>query len=111
MERMVKIVAPLGVQFEAARFARGEETRVIEITLGDERQVASGGGGQFLDFALQLFEKRLGGRVHNRVHGVEAKAVELKIAQTTSRRCRKKSGALRRCPAPSKLRAEPHGVE
>jgi hypothetical protein len=57
VEGVMKVIAPLGRDAVAADFGRPHHPRVVQVTLGDEHEVASELGRERLDFSRQLFKE------------------------------------------------------
>src|SRR5215207_819282 len=77
----MEVVVPLRRQPESTSLASGDETRVVEIGLGDDRQGPPERGGQCVDLARELLEQVSRGVVDELVNSVEAEAIDVVIAQ------------------------------
>ena len=62
VQGVVDVVVPLGVEPVAAGLARGDQPRVVEVGLGDQRQRPAEVGRQRLDLDRQLLEQVRRGR-------------------------------------------------
>ena len=85
VQAVVDVVGPLRVQPVPAALAGGDHLRVVEVGLGDERQRPPQMGRQRLDLDGQLLQHVPGARVVQGVHGVEAQAVDVEVAQPHQR--------------------------
>ena len=78
-ERMMEVVAPLGVVREAAAIARQKDTGVVEVALSDEMDVAVQVGGLVVDGVGEFGEEWGCGLVVDGVNGVEAEGVDVEF--------------------------------
>src|SRR5690606_5074361 len=81
VDGMVEVIAPLTVEAEAARLARRDELRVIEVGFGDERERAALRGTQGGNLDRHLLEHMDGTGVDERVDGIEPQPVDAVVAQ------------------------------
>ncbi len=81
MQRVVEVVVPLRVEAVAARVARRDEARVVQVALGHDPEGAAERGAEHLHALGQLLEEVDGRVVDDRVHGVEAKSIDMVIAE------------------------------
>src|SRR5688572_22573065 len=81
MQRMMEIIAPLGVDTVTADLLGADDFRIVEIALGDHDQMPAALGLQFDHLAGQLFKKMGSRGVDQRVHRIEAQPIEVIIAQ------------------------------
>src|SRR4029453_4220605 len=88
---MVEIVAPLGVDAVTADFPWPYDSRVVEIALGDERQVTPRLCLKFGHLRSQLFKKMYRRGIDDGVHGVDAQSVEVIVLEPHERIVAKES--------------------
>ena len=91
MQRVVKIVAPLSMDTIATDFPWPYNPRVVEITLGNQRQVTTGLGLKLRNLTSQLFEKMHRRGIKDGVHGVDAQPVEVIVPEPHQRVVAEKS--------------------
>src|SRR5216683_658958 len=85
MERMVPIVRPGRVESISAYIAAANQTRVVGVRFGDQQHRPMKRRGQRIDLAGQLLEYVLWGLVNDRVHRVQAQAVDVVLANPHQR--------------------------
>src|SRR5260370_20649843 len=85
MERMMPIVRPRRVESMSAYVAAGNQTRVVGVRFGDQQHRPMKRRGQRIDLAGQLLEYVLWGLVNDRVHRVQAQAVDVVLANPHQR--------------------------
>ena len=103
VQAVVDVVAPLGVQPVAAGLARGDQPRVVEVGLGDQRQRPAQVRRQRLHLDRQLLQQVRGAVVVQRVHGVEPQPVDVEVAQPHQRVVDRRTGAPASECGPSRL--------
>src|SRR4029453_5869554 len=91
MQRVVEIVAPLGVDAVAADLPWTDNSRVVEIALGDKCQVTARLRLKLGPFTSQLFEKMYRRSINDGVHGVNAQSVEVVVFEPHQRIVTKES--------------------
>jgi hypothetical protein len=119
VEGVVEVVAPLRVGAVAARLAPPDEARVVQVALEDHPERAAERRGERPDARRDLFEEVDGRRVDDRVHGVQAEAVQMVVAEphagvgeeelphlVAPRAVEAHGGAPRRAVAVGEVRAE-----
>src|SRR5215475_15953328 len=77
----MEIVAPLRVHAIAACFDGFDEARIVQVALGDDYVKPTCFGFESADFCTKLLHEVNGGSIHVGVHGVEAQAVDVIVAQ------------------------------
>ncbi len=85
VQGVVEVVVPLRVQPEAALRARGHQTRVVQVGLGDQEQRPARLGGQRVDGGRQFLQEVARARVLQRVHRVQPQPVDPVLAQPRQR--------------------------
>ncbi len=103
VERVVEVVAPDGVEAEAAERPLPHEAGVVGVALGDHVDRTAERRRLGVDGSRELLEERPGRSVHERVDGVEPEAVHVKVADPVE-------GVLEE-EAPHLVRAGPVEVE
>src|SRR6202043_2989713 len=73
-QRVVKIIAPLGIDLIAARLASGDNAGIVQVTLGNEDFAAAEHGLERASLDGELLQEMNGGAVNEGVHCVEAEA-------------------------------------
>ena len=81
VKRMMKIVAPLGIDVEASLFRRPDEARIVQIALGDQITFASALVAKGSDPFRQFPQKRLRAKVVDGVDGIEPQSVDMILTQ------------------------------
>src|ERR1700688_2554418 len=81
MQRVMEILVPLRIESVAAGLAGYDDPRLVEVTLGDQNQMAAERSCEDLDFGGELLEKMDRAGVEERVHGVDAQTVEMVVPQ------------------------------
>src|SRR5688572_344597 len=81
MERMMYVITPLRIDVKSSHLPRPYDARIIQITLGDEDQMPAEMRHQFVNLGSELFKKRDRRCIHNCMHGVESKAINVVVAQ------------------------------
>ena len=81
VHRVVEVVAPLGVQSEAAGLARGDQARVVEVGLRDQRQRPALVRRHRGHLDRHLLEQVQLGLVVQRVHGVQPQPVDVVVGE------------------------------
>jgi len=105
-EGVVEVVAPLRIHSVASGFERGDEARIVEVAFGDDDVAAAGVSLEPADFGGELFHEVDGRAVGVGVHGVEAKAIEMVVAEPQEALSQKKRRDSQ-LPRSSKLTASP----
>src|SRR3569833_991323 len=77
MHRVVKIVAPLRIETEAACLARCNEFRIVEVALRNESKIAAQMCGKPVYLRGKLFEKMHRRPIVKGMYRIQAKAVEM----------------------------------
>ncbi len=85
VDGVVEVVAPLRVEPVAVRLARGDELRVVEVGLRDERERTPDVRGQHVDLHRELLEEVRRRVVHERVHRIQAQRVDVVVAEPHER--------------------------
>src|SRR5580765_3926366 len=81
MHGMMKIVAPLRGHAQSAFATRTQYSRVVQVTLGDQRNDSAASVSESVDFIRQFSEKRNRARIKDSVNGVEPQHINMKILQ------------------------------
>ena len=68
---MMNVIAPLGIESEAAQLPGTNHPRIVQVAFGNENQVPSKLGLQFVDFRRQLFKHVQGRQVDDRMNGIQ----------------------------------------
>ena len=85
MQAVVDVVVPLRGQAVAPGAPRDDQTGIVEIGLGDQRQRPSQVRGKGVHLGGQFLQHVAGTGVAQRVHGVQPQAIEVVVAQPLHR--------------------------
>jgi hypothetical protein len=85
MHGVVKVIAPMGVQPQAALRDGPDQARIVEVALGNHDQVAARLLRQLLHFRGQLFEHMDGLEAEDGMHRIQPQAVELIVIEPHQR--------------------------
>ena len=81
----MKVVAPLRIESEAELFGGCDDAGIVEIALGDRVDAAGRALRAFAHGRRQVLQERLGGMIDDRVHGIDAQAVDVKLIDPLQR--------------------------
>ena len=85
VQRVVDVVVPLGVEAVAVGISRGDEPRIVEIGLGDQRERPRQMRGERVHLGRHLFEHVRGAVIHQRVYGIQPQPVRVVVPQPRQR--------------------------
>jgi hypothetical protein len=75
VDRVMEIVAPLGIQIVASLFHRSQEDGIIQIAFRDDVELATHPAGNVVRYLLNRPQERTRTAVFDGVHGIRPKAV------------------------------------
>src|SRR5437763_686873 len=82
---MMKVVVPLRIETEAESIGGRDDARIIEVTLGDAVDTTP----EFLAARAygtrEVLQKRLRGVIDDRVHGIDAQCIDVKLVDPLQR--------------------------
>src|SRR5271154_3273394 len=81
VQGVVKIVAPLGVEREAAAFRRIENFSVIQVAFTDEHHLSAQTFFELLHAFREFSEKMMRAEIADAVDGIEAQPIEAKLLE------------------------------
>lgn len=81
VQRVMEVVAPLGIDAGAATLTRRDQQRVVEVTLGDQRQRPTQVCRQCADLGGEFFEQMSLGGVDQGIGSLQAQPVDVEVAQ------------------------------
>src|SRR5271154_3351995 len=84
-ESVMEVIAPLGVDAVASGLTRSDDSRIVEIALGDQDEATPESSGEYCHLRRQLLQKVNGGAVDERVDGIEAQAIDVIVAHPHER--------------------------
>lgn len=109
VQGMVEVVVPRRVEPPPARRARPHDPGVVGRGLGNDQHRPAERVCSVAERARELLDVRQGGRFDDGVQGIQAEGIDVGVAEPEARVSMNRSSTCS-LPAPSKLRASPHGV-
>ncbi len=79
------IVGPLRVEAEALLCTRSDHARIVQIALGDAVDLAPELACACVYGGVEILQERLGRGIDDRVHGIDAQAVDVKLVDPLQR--------------------------
>src|SRR5258708_2565029 len=81
MQRVMEVVAPLGVEAVSAVRRVGDDAGVVQVALGDQVEWTIQSLGQVIDRGFQLRQEMAGAEIEDAVDGVQTEGVKVKVLQ------------------------------